>query len=867
MLKAFLGKLLAEDERQPYDKNKYASRRPPPPPVYGDRNPQSGGEEGKGGHDLGCWIIPSQGSHEAPVTAASRQLVNTHPAQTAKTQIAVSEPPRPAGGTQALFSPESFMTPWETTEPVVARGSLVNTYTGEVAQVFEDAMPPPNRSGDDGPRQRKSAALRKIYLDGNAPTGHKRESEVTLPPGDAGLVSSHATHQIYKDIATEWNERTERDKFMTRHEMAPTELEMTRNPFGFSGFHQMMRIYPDLPHTQSLDNLHWSPPPTDPPTELRAPPKEHRLRQDVLPGRMGPAGHGIDDPKQILSEVRRSVTRRNLDGQDRNPAPHADAEGRGGHHVAAQHHSRRDRVVSTRTGAGHSMSAPTVASAEAVRATLRGNPRAPALLLGGGAALHGPAAVLSAHGGGATERLPRPPRHAASSIQASRADASEARVREHAEVFARGSRQVSVQAQAAKPDASLSDLVRPETLYGSAPGRLSTALDAATAQAAGMQQQTKRRESNFHEPGRSLDPPVPPRPMTGSEAQTSSSQREDPGWHAPASVEATCQSAKSGESTFKNASLNVSGSRIVFVQRPGDASAGLGAEVETSRIDLPQQNPRSTTAGADLSPSTGLGAEVGTSRIDLPQQNPRSTTTGANLSPSAGLGAEVGTSRNDLPQQNRRSTTAGADFSPSAGFGAEVETSRIDLPQQNPRSTTAGADLSPSAVVTQSHVSKSEQLLHGGMERLDSGNGTLPWQAPVPSACVVLSSDSTGTYSRNAESAHSGRRRPNETVSVANLRGTGSEYRTDNSRTGGDVNEQRRAPPPQRRVSKELIVQPTVRTGHELSSQRIFIAQGSRRVCNRAAPSKMGGADMDRVGCTFDTSESVLSNACEVVMG
>lgn len=774
MLKAFLGKLLAEDERHPYDKNKYASRRPQPPPVYGDRNPQSGGEERKGGHDLGCWILPSQGSHEAPVTAASRQLVNTHPAQTAKTQIAVSEPPRPAGGTQALFSPESFMTPWETTEPVVARGSLVNTYTGEVAQVFEDAMPPPNRSGDDGPRQRKSAALRKIYLDGNAPTGHKRESEVSLPPGDAGLVSSHATHQIYKDIATEWNERTERDKFMTRRELAPTELEMTRNPFGFSGFQQMMRIYPDLPHTQSLDDLHWSPPPTDPPTELRAPPKEHRLRQDVLPGRMGPAGHGIDDPKQILSEVRRSVTQRNLDGQDRNPAPHADAEGRGGHHVAAQHHSRRDRVVSTRTGAGHSMSAPTVASAEAVRATLRGNPRAPALLLGGGAALHGPAAALSAHGGGATERLPRPPRHAASSIQASRADASEARVSEHAEVFSGGSRQVSVQAQAAKPDASQSDLVRPETLYGSAPGRLSTALDAATAQAAGMQQQTKRRESNFHEPGRSLDPPVPPRPMTGSEAQASSSQREDPGWHAPASVEATCQSAKSGESTFKNASLGISGSRIVFVQRPGDASAGLGAEVKMSRVDLPQQNPRSTTAGADLSPS---------------------------------------------------------------------------------------------AVVTQSHASKSEELLHGGLERLDPGNGTLPWQAPVPSAGVTLSSDSMGAHSRNAESAHSGRRRPNETVSVANLRGTGGEYRTDNSRTGGDVNEQRRPPPPQRRVSEELIVQPTVRTGHELSSQRGFIAQGSRRVCNRAGPSKMGGADMDRVGCTFDTSESVLSNACEVVMG
>ena len=307
-MKGLLGVLLGEDPRQRYDPHKFTSSssapalplqaaaaapaaapkaspppRPRPPPaapeplrslaapqplppapeaaprLYGSGNQELANNPSAQSEPvpLGCWMVSQPGS----LYPVRQQLKQDTIPLTARVQIAACNPPIGRRGTAALYEPESFMSPIETTQPVVATGSLINTYTGEVTDLFEDAMPPPDNGRDagDAVRERRQAQRRLLAAEGNVNASHrKREQQDPIQPGDAGVSTQLANFQISADVATEWNERANRDLFFNRNELAPTELEMTRNPFGFEGYNNRLRVFPYLLPTQELDDKDWT---------------------------------------------------------------------------------------------------------------------------------------------------------------------------------------------------------------------------------------------------------------------------------------------------------------------------------------------------------------------------------------------------------------------------------------------------------------------------------------------------------------------------------------------------------------------------------------------------------------------------------
>lgn len=346
-MKGILGMLLGEDPKDRYDPQKFApskpigthapqpqahqvlqhpiqsQRQPQPPPVleappaerlYGSPNNEmaSNPSAQQEPSPLGCWLVSQPGTMW-PVRQDLK--VDTIPLQ-ARTAIA-SACVAPIGcGSAALYDPESFMSPIETSQPVIATGSLINTYTGEVSDLFEDAMPPPDNGRDagDAERERKQAHRRLMAAEGNVNASHhKREQQNPIQPGDAGVVTQLANFQINADVATEFNERANRDLFFNRNELAPTELEMTRNPFGFEGYNNRVRINPYLLPTQDLDDKDWVPNATLLPGGDHRPKHKTKLRRERP--RTDYAGQvtGLQG-SDSRADVRRSMAARDEEG-------------------------------------------------------------------------------------------------------------------------------------------------------------------------------------------------------------------------------------------------------------------------------------------------------------------------------------------------------------------------------------------------------------------------------------------------------------------------------------------------------------------------------------------------------------------------
>jgi len=292
-----------------------APQAPPVQKLYGsgndmDHNPSAQAEPSP----LGCWLVSQPG---VMVPVRQNLKVDTIPLQ-ARVAIA-SACVAPMGcGSAALYDPESFMSPIETSQPVIATGSLINTYTGEVSDLFEDAMPPPDNGRDagDAVRERKQAQRRLMAAEGNVTAAHhKREQQNPIQPGDAGVATQLANFQINADVATESNERACRDLFFNRNELAPTELEMTRNPFGFEGYNNRVRINPYMLPTQNLDEKGWTsnatllPGGDTRPKNLKTKLRKERPRTDYL----GQAT-GIQPGEDGRADVRRSQAARDEEG-------------------------------------------------------------------------------------------------------------------------------------------------------------------------------------------------------------------------------------------------------------------------------------------------------------------------------------------------------------------------------------------------------------------------------------------------------------------------------------------------------------------------------------------------------------------------
>ena len=305
-LRQILADALGVDSQASYDPD-WSPTEQSKPVLYGAPSPAVGQPEPV---DLGCWIVPQQ---LRTVSGGREQVYRDHLPTGARTQVAASE--APPGGYAARYDDRAFLTPLEVSESVLSTGKIINTYTGEIANTFEDTMPPPNRKAGDVVRENKNKQLRVDAMGGNVlNTYHKTEQENSLPPADSGPPNAAVTNRIAYDAHQEGLERAERDMYWTRRDLAPTEAQMTKNPIFFDGYNNLLRIAPYVPTTVQLDSKDWVPNASELPTNRLAPQSTYRLRRDgdINSARTAPAHFaGAEEVKSIMSEIRRSSTQRN----------------------------------------------------------------------------------------------------------------------------------------------------------------------------------------------------------------------------------------------------------------------------------------------------------------------------------------------------------------------------------------------------------------------------------------------------------------------------------------------------------------------------------------------------------------------------
>jgi hypothetical protein len=349
---------------------------------YGSNNPESGPSEPepegvepvfrpdenataqKEPSGLGCWLLPQDYIDRS---GADRQNRYTRLPTGAPTQIA-SFPASIGNATAADYNQETFRTPFDVSQPVVCTGSLINTYTGEVADTYEDAIPPPDREGDDFEAMVKSSQLKFQWANGGEQWKlNKTELQQPLPAGDSGPALPNATYRTMQSVKLEAAERFTRDTYFSRNDLIPTEFQMTRNPFGYSGFQNMLRVNPWIPNTQELDTKDWTSNATQLPSTARALQSTVRLHEDAPAGRLG-LMQGLDVADAVLPHnVRKSDTSRE---QKSDCARNADNRIYGAQ-VPGSQQLREDTTRSDRPGMTTGHQGARAATAESVLRTLR----------------------------------------------------------------------------------------------------------------------------------------------------------------------------------------------------------------------------------------------------------------------------------------------------------------------------------------------------------------------------------------------------------------------------------------------------------------------------------------------------------------
>ena len=385
-MKQFIANLLGEEEGAPYDKSRYALTHLPqgesvlasPVRLYGAPPPQGNRavtaevpEQQQAAVEMGCWLHPAK---SCPTRAASRQLASDSVVPRVTPQIAVPQAGAGAGNTAAEFNSEIFRTPFDQAQPLEANGTLINTHTGEVSQLYSDAFPPPDRQPGDIKREMKNSQLRLIAAGGNAPLERrKREQEHFMPAPDAGPIMQANNYKVQADVHQENVERQSRDSYFNRKGFVPAEQEATRNPYGFDGYVNCLRIQPHMPVTQELDTKKWTPNSGQLPSTADAPRARTRLHEDAAEGRPGVVTYSAaPEPAHIMSDVRRSLT--GLHAQEREAAtrPHMQENGA---KVSVQAELATDvelRNTSSRGVLPAAGAQVPCATAESVLATLRG---------------------------------------------------------------------------------------------------------------------------------------------------------------------------------------------------------------------------------------------------------------------------------------------------------------------------------------------------------------------------------------------------------------------------------------------------------------------------------------------------------------
>lgn len=349
-------------------------RIPLPPPMSRDP-PQSGGNSGPPeAVRLGSWIIPS-----TPImtgNGATRQLADTSSARFSKSQAAVQDAPCD-GAYYGSYDDTLYQTQWEAQQEVVSTGAIINPYTGEVSETFENAIPPPDRRGGDQAREMKQKQLRLDWANGGQMHKHeKQDLEQPLPSADAGPISDAQSYQQRQNVAIESLHRQERSTWHNRNDELLQDTQMTRNPYGFRGQQNMVRINPYLTTTNQLDNGGYMPMQEVIGTNETMKPSTRLHKENVYGD--GSYGWASADElsRNIPGAVRKSNTTRHVEQSDftPNPSKHAVAGGApiaiaGEQRLSAKDSKMTDATLYSAVSQGQG-AAQVVASASSVLSTL-----------------------------------------------------------------------------------------------------------------------------------------------------------------------------------------------------------------------------------------------------------------------------------------------------------------------------------------------------------------------------------------------------------------------------------------------------------------------------------------------------------------
>lgn len=178
-------------------------------------------------------------------------------------EILIQPPPSLQTHHVGSYSDELFKTPLDNTENKISTGVMLNPYTGEMFETFENEMPPPN-TDQSIPADRFDIVNPKLLamhggFDQNRTKPKKKEVCLDVPGSDFGR--NVWGDQLYEEERRQrMAEIVQRDLWNRRDGDHSTVAAVAKEkPAGFVGLHSMYRALPYLPPVQNLDNKGYLP--------------------------------------------------------------------------------------------------------------------------------------------------------------------------------------------------------------------------------------------------------------------------------------------------------------------------------------------------------------------------------------------------------------------------------------------------------------------------------------------------------------------------------------------------------------------------------------------------------------------------------
>lgn len=162
------------------------------------------------------------------------------------------------------YTPQLWETPYDEMQEKESLGIMVNSYTGEVSELFQDAMPAPNTNKAIDPRVLTNTNPMLTWKwgggqDPNFPYQNKKEVALYMPGSDYGpnVWGDQLYAEQRRDLQTNL---VMRDVFNHRNGIFPCEQAFNKElPAGYWGYQPWVRWIPYMPPTQELDIKDWVP--------------------------------------------------------------------------------------------------------------------------------------------------------------------------------------------------------------------------------------------------------------------------------------------------------------------------------------------------------------------------------------------------------------------------------------------------------------------------------------------------------------------------------------------------------------------------------------------------------------------------------